>query len=363
MRIIDIENIKPNMRIGKTIYSENGDVLLSKNTVLKASYINRLKGKNIPAIYIDDELSEGIDSESIVSIETKVKAVKTIKGIYDSIDPSKKNNNKRIINEATYRSLKQTIEKIIEEIQNNNDLSFNMVELLSTDLYTYTHSVNVTILSLMISNEVGYSKVEQLKIGMGCLLHDIGKIMVDDEILHKRGTLTGEEFVHMRKHPEYGYDMLKENNSLTAISKNIVLLHHEKIDGSGYPYRLKGEEIKKHVRIATIADIFDAVTSDRVYSKKLPIYKGLELVSSYAPELIDEDLYHILSKKIAPYPPGTCVLLSNNYKGIVFDLNKEHPTRPIIKIIFDEKDRKLEEPKIIDLMEDLTLFINRKIEL
>jgi HD-GYP domain-containing protein (c-di-GMP phosphodiesterase class II) len=262
------------MQIGKTIYSENGDVLLAKNTILKASYIERLKEKNIPAIYIEDELSKGIDSKSVVSLETKVKAIKTIKGIYEGIDPRKKDLGKTIINKEAYIILKNTIEKIIEEIKNNSDLSFNMVELLSTDLYTYTHSVNVTILSLMLANAVGYSESDQFKIGMGCLLHDVGKVMVDDKILHKKGALNKEEFLHMRKHSEFGHEMLKDNNALTAITKNIVLLHHEKLDGSGYPYQLKGDEIKKHVRISTIADIFDAVTSERVYSKELPIYKG-----------------------------------------------------------------------------------------
>lgn len=363
MRIIDIDHIKPNMRIGKTIYSENGDILLSRNTLLKASYIKRLKEKNIPAIYVDDELSRGIESRSVVSIETKIKAINTIKGIYDAVDPSKKDQNKKILNPETYMSLKDTIEKIMDEIKNNHELSFNMVELLSTDLYTYTHSVNVTILSLMMSHALGYSEVDQFKIGMGCLLHDIGKVLVDDKILHKREALSASEFRKMQKHSEDGYDMIKDNDSLTAITKNIVLLHHEKLDGSGYPYQLKGEEVKEHVRIATIADIFDAVTSNRVYSKELPVYKGLELVSSYAPDLIDENLYHILSKKIAPYPPGTSVELSNNYKGIVFDLNKDHPTRPLIKAIYNEKGEAFKEALIIDLMKDLTLFIDRKIEL
>jgi len=97
--------------------------------------------------------------------------------------------------------------------------------------------------------------------------------------------------------------------------------------------------------------------------KGLPIYKGLELVSSYAPDLIDDNLYHILSKKIAPYPPGTTVQLSNDYKGIVYELNKDHPTRPMIKIIYNHKGEVFKEPLMINLMEDLTLFINRKIEL
>jgi putative nucleotidyltransferase with HDIG domain len=363
MRIIDIDHLKPKMRIGKTIYSENGNILLSKNTVLKENYIKRLKEKNIPAIYIDDELSKGIESKSIVSIETKIKAINTIKGIYDSVDPTKKDQNKKILSPEAYLNLKDTIEKIMEEIKNNHDLSFNMVELLSTDLYTYTHSVNVTILSLMMSNVIGYSEADQFKIGMGCLLHDIGKVLIDDEILHKKGVLTKEEFSQMKRHSEYGYEMIKDNNTLTPMTKNIVLLHHEKLDGSGYPYQLKGEAVKEHVRIATIADIFDAVTSTRVYSKEVPVYKGLELVSSYAPTLIDEKLYHILSKKIAPYPPGTTVLLSNHYKGIVCGLNKDHPTRPIIKVIYNDRGEALKENLIIDLMKDLTLFVDKKIEL
>lgn len=363
MRIVDVNALKINMEVGKTIYSEKGDILLSKGTLLKEGYIRRLKEKNIPAIFIHDELSKDIDYKDVITLETKVKAIKTIKNIYDSINPLKKDHQNHLINDESYVKIKDVIEIILEEIENNKELSFNMVNLISSDLYTYTHSVNMAILAMMLASERGYSKDSKVKIGIGCLLHDIGKTMIDQEILYKKGPLTTEEFKAMRKHPELGHDMIKDAKSITAISKNIILLHHEKLDGSGYPYQLKGDEIKEHVRIATIADVFDAVTSDRIYSKKLPIYKGLELVSSYAPNLIDEELYHLLSKKIAPYPPGTAVKLSNNYKGLVCDLNKDHPTRPVVKVLYDPKDKALLKEEKLDLMKNLTLFIDEKIEL
>lgn len=357
MRIIDITKVKPGMEIGKTIYSDKGDVLLRKGTVLKETYIKNLHLKNIPAIYINDEISEEIQIEEIVSLETQVRATTKIKEVFLETKPTFKNKNP-ILSTKNYFEVKKMIDLILAEINGNKGIMFNMVEVLSTDLYTYKHSVNVAILSLMVAKELGIFTIEQLKnIGIGALLHDLGKTQIDDAILHKPGKLTQTEFNEMKKHPVIGYTMLKDNIAISPYVKTIVLMHHEKLDGTGYPLQVKANKFHKHVRVVATVDIFDALITDRVYRKKMPIYKSLELVASLVPNKLDEEIFNILRKKIAPFPPGTAVLLNTGEKGLVTKVFASQPTRPIIKVVLDKNNNYIKELKVLDLMKELTIFI------
>lgn len=357
MRIVDISKVEPGMDIAKTIYSDKGDVLLRKGTILKRTYIRKLEEKNIPAIYINDELSEDIEIEDVVSMETQLKATNKIKDVFESTKPKSK-NKKPMLSSENYFEIKKIIDIILNEITGNKGVMFNMVEVLSTDLYTYKHSVNVAILSLMVAKELGgYTNNQLINIGIGSLLHDLGKTQIDDTILHKKGKLTKKEFREIKKHPVIGYSLIKDNPEISPYVKTIVLMHHEKLDGSGYPLQVKDEKFHKHVRIVATADIFDALITDRVYREKMPIYKGLELVASFVPNKLDEEIFNVLRKKIAPFPPGTAVILNTGEKGLVTKVHASQPTRPIIKIIYNKSGEKEREFKVVNLMEELTLFV------
>ncbi|RMD54780.1 MAG: HD-GYP domain-containing protein [Nitrospirae bacterium] len=165
-------------------------------------------------------------------------------------------------------------------ILSDNETSKCLLEITSHDYYTYTHSVNVGVLSVLLAKTFYlYSDAHDMyELGAGFFLHDIGKTRVDSSIINKQGKLTEEEMRVMRTHPQHGYDILKEANQLSKECRIIVMQHHEREDGSGYPLGLKGDEIHDYSRICSIADIYDALTSRRSYHKPMRPFEALKFM-------------------------------------------------------------------------------------
>ncbi|MGM0380217.1 MAG: HD-GYP domain-containing protein, partial [Bacillota bacterium] len=353
MRIVYVDDLETGMEIAKSIYNKRGSILLRKGTVLTNKYIDKLKKINIVTIYIKDKLSEGIEIQNVIDDNTKIKAICNLKDQFSFLDNDKDSNKN--LPKKNYKAVKENIKEILNNLKKSEHALMNLTELMSSDLYTYEHSINVTVLSLLIGTELGYDEDKLLKVGIGAMLHDIGKLKIDKKIIHKPGKLTDKEYEIVKKHAVYGYKLLKEDRFISPFVKSIVLLHHEKLDGSGYPKGLTKKEFEnlEFVMIVAASDILDALINNRSYKDKMPIYKGVELLSSMVPEKIDPKIFSILKKKIAPFPEGTGVLLSNNKKGIVEKNNSDKPTRPIVRILNDQN----EVIGKVDLMKDLTLFI------
>lgn len=155
----------------------------------------------------------------------------------------------------------------------------NLLHLVSYDYYTYTHSVNVFVFSLSLAQRSGTRQTNLMReVGEGLLLHDVGKSRIDPAIVNSKGKLTPDEWQEMRKHPQYGYEILAEHGGMTDIALDIVLHHHEKLNGKGYPDGLMGDEISPFVRMCTIADIFDALTTRRSYKEAMESFAALKLM-------------------------------------------------------------------------------------
>lgn len=361
MRIISTNNLKESMILGKPVFAENGQILLKRNVSLTDFYINNLKKKNIPCVYIEDSLSKDIIIDDVVDPAVKVHAVTNIKNVFDSVSPQ--NNKHGIVPQKSYTKMKDIIDGLINNVKENKGSLFNMVEVLSTDLSLYVHSVNVAILSILTGIGLGFNNSQLHTLAMGALMHDIGKVKVPIDVLNKSGKLTDEEFFQVKKHPVYGYEMIKEDEDIPLSVKSIILFHHERLDGTGYPIQLSAEKLNKQIRTVSVADMFDAMVSDRVYRKKMPIYKALEIITSQANQKIDYEIYREFIKSISIYAPGSGVILSDGAKGLITENNKIAPTRPKVKIIYDNNGYKPTEDKVVDLMKDLTLFIEDECEI
>nr|WP_279381213.1 HD-GYP domain-containing protein [Fusibacter tunisiensis] len=224
-------------------------------------------------------------------------------------------------------------------------------------MYTYNHSAEVAILSMMVAKSMGFNNLFIEKIGMGALLHDIGKMKIDSSIVHKNSELTEDEYEEMKKHPQLGYDLMKEIYNISPISRQIILLHHEKLNGVGYPLGLEESDIPVHVRVVTICDIFNAITSSRSYKKKMNADEALEVLRVESVYELDREIYHHLMKVANIYPAGTLVELSNGQLAIVVKENKEAQTRPVVQIVKSGK-----RAEVLDLMEHLTLFVSRTVD-
>lgn len=364
MRIVYGKYLEPGMMLGKPVYASDGKILLHGGVLLTSGYIKNLHRKNIPSVYIDDEISDGIDIEDAIDLEVKAEAVETIKKVFETMKPKKHDKNKRgYVSSESYKDVKNAIYLITNNLKKNNGSLFNMVEIMSTDLSTYNHCVNVAVLSIMTGRALGINENQIIDIGIGGLMHDIGYSNIPSEIINKPDKLSDEEFEVIKKHAIYGYEMVKEDMNISAIVKTIILMHHERLDGSGYPLGLKADKLNKFARLVSICDMFEALTSDRAYRERMPVYEALELLTAQTTSKLDLEIYKQFIKNIAIYPQGTGVLLNTGEKGLVVENNRNNPTRPKVRVIFNNEGKFHPGFKIIDLMEELTTFIEDTCEL
>lgn len=347
MRKVSLDNIELGMKLGKTIYNEQGNVLLSEGIEINESYARKLKRIGITDIYIEDGISEGVEVEDVISEETR----RTSRAILRDIvkDVSVKDSVKR-------DKVREVAKKIVSELFGNKNILVNMMDIKSVDGYTYQHSVNVCVLAVIMGMGLEYNMNRMEELAIGALLHDIGKIRVPPEILNKPAQLTDEEYELIKKHTVYGHEILKKAGTFSSISTFIALAHHERFDGTGYPLKLKGEKTHQCARIVQVADVYDALTSDRVYRPKMKTYKAVEYLYSLSTHQFDPDIVKCFMKYVAIYPAGTGVVLNSRQKGLVVKAGKM-PDRPIVRIIYNEKGEKLKTFYEIDLMNKLNLFI------
>jgi len=329
------------MKVARTIFNEQGVALINANSKLTTSIINKLEFLGYKGLLIEDEMSEGIEyEENFVSQELKISISKRLKNAL----AVHSNDESKLGNEVD--GLKDIISGVIEEMFSKRELNLNLLELKMFDNYTYFHSVNVSIISLSIAYHLNLNKNEMLTVGIAALLHDIGKIFVGTDILNKPDKLTEEEYEIMKTHSKKGYDILSKDTNIPAKTTVTVLSHHEHYDGSGYPNGLVGDKIILYGRIVCIADVYDALTSDRPYRKGYTVLEGVEYLMANSGKLFDPELVKIFTSKVYPYPVGSSVKLSNGEVGLVIQNSKEFCLRPTIKIVSDH------DSKIIDLIND-----------
>ena len=328
MRYVKAEHLEKGMVLVYTLYDNNEKILLKANRKLTQNYINRIQQLDIMGLYVfeDDEICE---HTSTVSEQTRLKAIKSLKRLN--------------IDDCIYIA-----NNIVEEIRESESMIVETINLSSYDNYTYTHSVNVDILSVILGVACGLRDDELRRLSQAALLHDIGKTCVPIEILNKPGILTEEEFAEVKKHPQYGYNMLKDNYDVSSVTRNAILSHHENEDGSGYPRNLTSEHIHLFAKIIHIADVYDALTTKRVYKDAMNPADALEYLMGNAERMFDKELVTIFMDYIAPYPLGVQVELSTGQKGLVVKNNRKMLSRPIVR---------LEGGALVDLMEHLDITI------
>lgn len=348
MRKILVGKVKEGMVLGRTLYSYDGNILLNAGIVLKNSYISKLSDLGIREVYVEDEISRDIVLNDVISEETRFEARISIKNAMDSI---------RYGNSLDVKPIRNSVCKMIDELMDVKDTMVNLQDLKSNDLYTFSHSVNVCVLSLITGISMKFDEEKLRELGIGAMLHDVGKIRIPSEILNKPESLTAEEFNIVKKHTSYGYELLKKSMVLSTYASYIALTHHERYDGEGYPLGLRGEEIHEFARIVSVADVYDAITSDRVYKKRININEAVEFLIGMGDHQFDYNIVRNFIEHITIYPPGTCVLLNEGEKAIVVDVNKRYPNRPIIRILVDREGQMLREPIEMDLTTNNTLLI------
>jgi len=345
---IPLKKARPGMILARHIYNSNGKVLLAAGVQLEEHYIKRLKALGISSIYIHDKYTDGIEFIEAISEETRLRAESTVVKVFQETRENRKLNVKAIYS---------TTEHIINEILKNKNALVNLAEVRAYDNYTFAHSVNVCVLSVITGASLGFNKAQLRDLGIGALLHDIGKTQIDPALLNKVEPLNDHEFEAIKKHPHAGFEILRQAPEISLLSAHVAFQHHERLDGSGYPRGLKGKEIHPYAMITTVADIYDALVSDRPYRLGIPPHQALDMIAQQAAHTLDPEIISAFTKNIAPYPVTTPVQLNTGEIGIVVDVNKNYRHRPVVRVIFDSEFKELPEYREVDLSKNKDLYV------
>ncbi|MGA2927358.1 MAG: HD-GYP domain-containing protein [Solirubrobacteraceae bacterium] len=348
MRLVSIYRVPDGAQLGRDVFVGRADgiPLLRAGVRLTSAYRRGLLDAGIHAVYIEDACSEGIVPRPAVSDETRTVASRAVSNAYRAACATIGGGQpfeQRIITD-----LESVVDRILAEIQDADGAVLALADLSAADAYTFQHSVDVTALGLLLGRRlleehgwVDYKGVRQFsrfderltQLGLGLVLHDVGKLAIPHEVLHKPGALTAAEWEVVKTHPRAGLELLADTG-ISPLALSIVLRHHERWDGSGYPDGLRGEEIHEMSRIAAVADVYDAITSERVYAPAEPAHAGVRVIRDGSGRGFDPDIVEVFSRLVAPFPPGVEVELEDGRLGIVVSVPEADLDRPVVRIVF-----------------------------
>lgn len=349
MRRILLQNVMPGMKLAKTLYNADGMVLLYEGLELREMYIGRLQALEVSYVYILDEMAETIDVPDVVSEQTRTEAVMSAKAIMEQVKRGK---------DVDASKAKKVANTLVDELYKNRGAMVHFLDMRTRSDYLFSHSVNVCILSIMTGIGLGYDELKLRDLGVGALLHDIGKLYLSPEILKRADRLEAQDLEEMRKHCELGFDVLRKNPLVSLLSAHCALQHHERFDGSGYPRKLQNSEIHEYAQIVGLADVYDTFTS----TKTLPTIEAVAIIRKVAGVYFDPSIVDCFASNIATYPLGAIVKLNTNQIGVVTAVSKEFQSKPVVRVLLDENKQKIEIPFEIDLSTTITIFITNIVE-
>lgn len=345
---ISINKLKEGMVLSEDIYDKNGKLLITKSTVLspllieKLSTVSNKKNINIksseeninikPLVQLKSGKKITVPSKQITHTLTKERV--EIKKEFEEMHDSIKNSFDKLSNYNTSVEVKKELDSIADKIKSkltvNVDLLDELLDVKAIDEYLFNHSLNVAVISSLIGKWLKLDKKDTDNLIISGLLHDIGKLKINSNILNKPGKLTDEEFCEMKKHPLYSHQMLTNLGYHDNTILKAVTLHHEKEDGSGYPLGISGFQIPFYAKILAVADIFDAMTSNRIYKERVSPFKVLEMFQSQTFGKLDYSIVMIFIKNFLEYYVGSEVVLNNNQTAKIISLNIFEITKPLL---------------------------------
>jgi HD-GYP domain-containing protein (c-di-GMP phosphodiesterase class II) len=344
VKLLHVDNLKRGMVVGQELpaYDEGGVPLIRAGVTLTDELITTIGRHRIKYMYIDDvatrirqsvmdttpRILPVVKPKPLVTPEIQEKALIGLRGLFDQVAIGTEDLH---ASSLIVQQLDNVVGELVDVLTKDERAIVNINDLKSYDEYTYHHSLSVAVLSIAIGQYLRLDRQELNRLGMSAIMHDIGKKSVPLDIINKASRLTDEEFSLIKTHSPEGYEYrLKSTIGNDAIREG-VLYHHEKIDGTGYPYGMQGEHIPIWSRIISVADVYDALTSDRPYRRPMQPAEAMEYIMGGIGSAFDYDIVAAFSKKVELYPIGSYVMLSTGEAAVV--LNSNAPMRPIIRIL------------------------------
>ena len=348
--------LEEGMIIDQSIKDGSGRILVARGSQVDEELIAKLKRFGINGLYIREEtdeeeweLMQTAAPETVQKIEeltvkdrVKVKLSESVKQrVSEGISFLYSNTDSNELTDVT----KNIAGELMKAITDNDALAVDIGTLKVSDEYTFKHSVDVATMAMVVAKKYGLSETDVFDIGVAGLLHDIGKSRISKELLNKPGKLTEEEFRHMKQHSVYGYNIIKDKNELKEPIKLAVLQHHEKTNGTGYPFGVDSSKICNFAKILTVLDIYDALVTDRPYKEAYSPRDAVEMIMAMTSELDMKAMKSFLGSVIL-YPVDSIVNLSNGEKAKVVENYADSILRP--KVVG------IQSGKVYDLGRDLS---------
>jgi putative nucleotidyltransferase with HDIG domain len=255
----------------------------------------------------------------------------------------------RLGKQVQMEEVDHVVHGMVDSVLNNKHALMALTRIKKKDEYTFLHSVSVCVLMISFCKTMGLDKITMNQVGVGALLHDVGKMKVPQDLLNRNDKLNDEEFELVKEHVVFGRKILEETRGIPAPSMAIAVQHHERWDGSGYPESLKGDEISTFGQMAAVVDVYDAITSNRVYHKRIEPADALKKIYEWKGRHFNVDIVQNYIKCIGIYPIGTLIRTESSYLGVITEQGEKDMLRPKVRLIFNIKKDTFINPKDIDL--------------
>lgn len=370
MRLVATRRLEDGAQLARDVLTgQYGEVpLLRAGVAISARYRDALLRAGVHAVYVDDELGRGIEVPEILSERTRDEATSALARALEAAPAIHAAGMKLPV--EMLEEMNRIAALIAADVAASGDAVMALNDLAVADAYTLQHSVDVAALGLLIARRlfadhgwINFKGRRQwdrtdhrlTQLGLGLLLHDIGKLTIPQAILHKPGRLDEGEWEIMRTHPEAGLDLLP-SDVIGVLPKVVVRQHHERWAGGGYPDARAGDRIHQFARIAAVADVYDAITSQRPYAGTKPAHVGVEAILAGRGTEFDPEVVDVFRRIVPPYPVGIEIVLSDGRRGAVASVALESIGRPVVRIGYDAAGRRV-DPYELDLRDrpDLAL--------
>ncbi len=392
MRLVPLKNLTPGDRLGDGVYERNGTLLLADGMPLTESHLLALRQRGVATLYIQDDRTRDVRPKLPISATTRRQVKRNLRQTFETLAErlrpmggltlgAKINPNDPALRQAIRTEVRSTlgpdgvnqivsdVDRLLDDLMDDTLVS-GLGNLREHDAYTYEHSVDVTIVGLLLARRAGWEGRRLRLFGLGLLLHDIGKLFVEPELLNKEAGLTDEEFDRIKRHPELGYLLLRELvPAMGPLPTQVAYQHHERQDGKGYPRGLKGSNrlgrneanmIHDFGSVAAVADVYDALVSDRAYRPGYPVDHAVRLITGLAGTHLNRRAVDVFRKVVAPFPVCTEVVVQTGpytgFRGIVTAVDNKRLDRPRIRLLCTPQEKDI-PPIDLDLAQDPALMI------
>ncbi|MEW9797830.1 HD-GYP domain-containing protein [Alteromonas sp. CYL-A6] len=371
LKVITIDELEPGMYVQEILEQSGQLKVKSKGRVTRQAIVAGLKAKGVKSVVIDPSRAFVPDEEPAPVVAqaepAQAEPEEPSPPLEEELTRAKKLHSQgKNIQKQLLRAVQNGLpfddtiprefsQNLVASIDRNPDALLCLTKIREKDDYLLEHSLNVAILLANFGRHLGMSDQEVEDLAYSGFLHDIGKIQIPDEILHKPGRLTDEEMQVMKDHVRHGVEFLKEMDIDAALVRT-VSEHHERLDGLGYPAGVKGDNISRQGRMLAVADMYDALTADRCYKAGMPSQKAFAILMADSPERLDKELVQQFIKCMGVYPVGSLVLLNNERLAMVIEQTAS-ALAPIVRVFYSVRNGHFLEPKDVDLSSDTALRI------